>query len=66
MYNFSIGGNSDGEVDSDKEDGDETDKKENAEINEFEGKSDFVLLITKCFLGENDFFYFYFNRNYGF
>lgn len=35
MYNFiSVrGGNSDGEVDSDKEDGDKTDKKENSQTN---------------------------------
>lgn len=36
--NFSVGGNSDGEVDSDKEDGDEIDKKENSEKNNSEGK----------------------------
>lgn len=35
---FSAGGNSDGEVDSDKEDSDEINKKNNSEINTSNGK----------------------------
>lgn len=35
---FSAGGNSDGEVESDKEDGEGVDKKENSETNNSDGK----------------------------
>jgi len=38
-YNFSAGGNSDGEVDSDKEDDNATNKNGNSEVNKSEGKA---------------------------
>lgn len=45
MLIFSVGTNSDGEVDSDKEDGDETDKKNDPVKTNSEGNSEFILMI---------------------